>query len=367
MRRPAYHLTQPGWVILAAVVALMALGVACIYVTNTHYTRGDDGPVNAAKQIVFALTGAVLALVTLRVGYERIARHAYVIFAVVLVALVPLLLARLLHTSFGGLMPERNGAHRWIRLPGFQLQPSEFMKLAYILALAWYLRYRKNYRRFTGLLLPFVISSVPLALILVEPDLGTALLLVPVLFAMLFMAGAKLRHLAVIVLGGALLIPLAWPVIKPYQKLRVTAVLLQSDALRQAVIEQPDKYEFLATKRQALEWSRDSGYQLVHALSAVGSGRWFGHGWGHGVYVENNWLPDRHNDLVFALIAHQWGLVGCLLVLACYVVIVAAGVYIASATTEPFGRLLAVGVISLISTQVVINVGMPVGIMPSPA
>ncbi|MCH7632601.1 MAG: FtsW/RodA/SpoVE family cell cycle protein, partial [Planctomycetes bacterium] len=90
----------------------------------------------------------------------------------------------------------------------------------------------------------------------------------------------------------------------------------------------------------------------------------FGHGWGKGIYVDTSLLPDRHNDFIFAIVAHQWGLIGCLLVLACYVVIVIAGVRIASVTTEPFARLLAVGIVTLIATQAFISVAMSVGLMP---
>jgi cell division protein FtsW (lipid II flippase) len=238
------------------------------------------------------------------------------------------------------------------------------MKLAYVLALAWYLRYRKNYRRFTGLMLPFVLSAIPLALILLEPDLGTVLLLIPVLFSMLFVAGARLRHLAVIVLIGIACVPLAWGQIKGYQRARVTAVLLQSPTLRQAVIDHPEDYKQLATRRQALEWAASSGYQLVHSKNAIGSGGFFGQGWGDGVYVNHTLLPDRHNDFIFSVVAHQWGLMGCLLVLGCYTAIVLAGIQIAASTTDPFGRLLAVGVVTLLAVQVLINVGMASGLMP---
>ena len=364
MRRPVLDLTSPGWVILLAISVLMIIGLACIYVTDTHYVRGNDGPQNAAKQSVFVLFSMIAAYVVLRIGYREIARHAYVLFALALAALLPLLLAKLLHTSLGGLTPPRNGAYRWIRLPGFQLQPSEMMKVAYLVALAWYLRYRRNYRRLAGLLLPFAVSTVPLALILVEPDLGTALLLVPVLFTMLFMAGAKIRHLAFVALLGLVALPFAWGQIRDYQRLRVTSVLLQSEWLRRAVIDNPEAYGWLANKRQALEWTASSGYQLVHSKNAIGSGKLFGHGWGKGVYVTNGLLPDRHNDFVLSIVGHQWGAVGCLLVVGCYAVIVMAGVRIASVTTEPFGRLLAVGVVALIATQVIINVGMTIGLLP---
>ena len=305
--------------------------------------------------------------VVLRVGYYEIARHAYLIFAIGVLLLVPLFVARLMHSSFGGLTAPRNGAYRWIHLPGYQLQPSEFMKVAYLIALAWYLRYRKNYRRLGGLVWPVAMSFLPLVLILVEPDLGTALLIVPGLFAMLFMAGAKLRHLMLIAFVGIVAMPLAWTHIKPYQRLRITSVLLQSEELRKAVIEDPARYRKLASKRQAIEWAASSGYQLVHSKNALGSGGVLGYGWGDGVYTESDLLPDRHNDFVFALIGHQWGILGCLLVLVCHTLIVMAGVRIASVTQDPFAQLLAVGVVTLIAMQVIINIAMTVGLMPKSA
>ncbi|MCH7885177.1 MAG: FtsW/RodA/SpoVE family cell cycle protein [Planctomycetes bacterium] len=364
MSRPIHALTQPGWLVLVSMVVLVTLGTASIYVTDTHYVRGHDGPVNAAKQVVHVVVGLALASLVLRIGYQRIARYGYALFGLAVLALVPLLLAKMLGTTFGGMVEPRNGAFRWIQLPGFQVQPSEFVKLTYVIALAAYLRYRRNYRRFGGLLLPFLISIFPLALILAEPDLGTVLLLIPLLFALLFTAGAKILHLGIIALIAVAMAPLAWGQIKGYQRLRVTAVLLQSERLRQAVIHDPETYAALATKRQALEWAAGSGYQLVHSKNAIGSGGLWGQGWGQGAYVTHSLLPDRHNDFVFSLIGHQWGLLGCVVVLACYSVIVVAGMRIASVTTDPFGRLLAIGIITLIATQVLINVGMTLGLMP---
>ena len=365
MRRATLDLTELGWAISIAIGVLVLLGIASVYVTDTHYVPGDDGPRNAAKQCVFVLAGIVLSIGVLKIGYQAISRHAYPIFLVVFLALVPLFVARLWHMDFGGLTRPTNGAYRWIRLPGFQLQPSEFMKVAYLVALASYLRYRKNYRRFGGLLVPLMASAFPLALILVEPDLGTVLLLLPVLFAMLYMAGARIRHLLIIVMLALAAAPLVWSQIKGYQRMRVTAVLLQSDRLRQAVIDNPGAYRALmASKRQAIEWAASSGYQLVHSKNAIGSGGVLGFGWGDGVYVTSSLLPDRHNDFVLSIVGHQWGLAGCLLALLCYAVMVAAGARIASVTPDPFGRLLSIGVVVLIATQVLINAGMTVGLMP---
>ncbi len=364
MRRGIFDLTDPGRAIAIAIGVLTLIGIASIYVTDTHYASGHDGPANALKQGIRVLAGAIVALVMLRIGYQQVSRYAYAVFVIGVVALVPLLIAKMTHFSFGGLVTPRNGAYRWIQFPGFLLQSSEFMKVAFVIALAWYLRYRRNYRRFGGLLIPFIASVLPLALILLEPDLGTALLLVPVLFVMLFMAGAKVWHLLIIAAVGFAAIPFAWSHAESYQRLRVTAVLLQSDSLREAVIRNPEDYRAVATKRQALEWRASSGYQLVHSKTAIGSGGILGQGWGKGVYVENSLLPDRHNDFIFAIIAHQWGLAGCVVVLACFVTIVVAGVRIVSVRREPFARSLGIGVITLLATQVCISVAMSAGLMP---
>ena len=364
MRRATYDLTNPGWAIASAVAILALVGIASIYLTDTHYASGHDGPANAAKQAVRVLLGFFLAATVLRIGYQHVGRYSYTIFLVCLIGLVPLIVAKVIHSNLGGLTTPRNGAYRWIQLPGFLLQPSEFMKIAYVLALAWYLRFRRKVGGFGGVLLPVMVSAAPIALILLEPDLGTAMILVPVLFAMLFAAGAKKRYLAVFVLAGLAAAPLAWGHIESYQRLRVTAVLLQSDELRKAVIESPEAYTGLATKRQALEWSASAGYQLVHSKNAIGSGGIWGTGWGQGVYVENTLLPDRHNDFIFAIIAHQWGLIGCLLVIGCFTAIAVAGARIASVTTEPFARLLAVGLVTLITSQAIVNMGMTMGLLP---
>lgn len=357
-------LTWPGWALALAVFTLLGVGLACIYVTDTHYAAGHDGPRNAAKQAVYIGFSLAAGLMVMRVGYHGIARHAYLLLLVAVAMLIPLAVAKALHTSFGGIAPERNGAHRWIQLPGVQVQPSELFKPAYILALAWFLRYRRNYRRFRGLLIPFFLSAVPFGLILMEPDLGMALLMAPVLLVMLYAAGARLSHMALIVALALAALPLAWGRIQGYQRARVTAVLLQSESLRRAVIEKPEDFQLLATKRQALEWAASTGYQLVQSKNAIGSGGLTGQGWGAGTYVTHPLLPDRHNDFVFAIIGHQFGWIGCAVVAMCYLVIVAVGLIIASSTIEPVGRLVAVGVTTLLGAQAAVNMAMTVGLAP---
>ncbi len=355
------RLTGEGWVIAAAVATLGTIGLACI--AATEHASGE-GYRNTSKQVFYFVCATLAAVLILRVGYQHIAQHAYLIFGIALLLLIPPFIARVTHFEFGGLVPERRNTYRWIQLPGFALQPSEFMKVAYMLGLAWYLRYRKNYRTLTGLMTPLVMSAVPMALILLQPDLGTTLQTIPVLFVVLFVAGARVKHLVLFVVAGLILVPIGWSRIAPYQRARVALVLMQSEELRAKVIAQPDRYAWLATPRQAARWTHDDGYQLIASKAALGSGGVVGHGWGQGTYVEYNTLPEKHNDFVFAIIGHQWGLLGCLVVLSCYTLIALAGLRIATATTEPFARLLAVGVVTLIASQSLINIGENIGLMP---
>jgi cell division protein FtsW (lipid II flippase) len=317
------------------------------------------------KQLFVGLVGIAACLCVVRIGYRRIAPWAYVLFGLSTLLLLPMVISKYTHFNFGGLVPESRGAHRWIQVPGVQLQPSELMKIGYILGLAWYLRYRRNYRTFWGLFAPFMMSFVPMALILLEPDLGTVLLFLPVLFGMLFVAGARLRHLAIIACLGVAAVPVLWSKMEAYQRSRVVAAALQSTTLRERMVANPEKWSFTGfTKRDVLEWEASSGMQLVRSKAALGSGGFFGKGWGRGTYVEQNFLPDRHNDFIFAIVGHQWGLLGCLVVLGCYALVAVCGAEIALSTPEPFGRLLAMGVVCLMAAQTIINIGMTIGLMP---
>lgn len=349
----------PATAIVFAVVILFIIGLLCIYATEFLQT---DRPTNTIKQLIFAVAGVGVVLFVRKLGYLWFARNGYIIFVCGVLLLIPLVMARFV--SFGDLIPNRRGAYRWINLPGFQLQPSEAMKIAYIVGLACYLRYRENYRTFSGLMVPIVASFIPLVLILLEPDLGTVLLMMPVLAIMLYAAGARPRHFTVLALVAITTAPILFFQLQPYQRLRIFGVALQSTALRSKLINEPDKFAFLGTKRQAMEWEVGAGMQLVRSKVALGSGGMFGQGWGNGTYVEFDLLPDEHNDFIFAIIGHQWGLIGCLVVLACYLIIILAGMEMAARTHDPFARLLAVGVIALMATQVTINVGMTIGLMP---
>jgi len=263
-------------------------------------------------------------------------------------------------------VPVKHGVRRWIQIgPLPQFQPSELCKIAYVLALAWYLRYYSNYRKFTGLIGPFILTLLPMALIVFEPDLGTVVLMMPILFAMLFVAGARSRHLLIIILLAIFASPLLWHFMEPYQRSRISSVLLQSNWIRQKTLKYPMLCRILAGNRNNIEtWEKNDGYQLTHSKFAIASGGAGGTGFRKGPYVKYSFLPDRHNDFIFALIGHQWGFRGCAAVLLLYVIIVACGLEIAVANTEPFARLLAVGLVAMFAVEVIVNVSMAIGLMP---
>jgi rod shape determining protein RodA len=315
------------------------------------------------KQVVFACFGlAGLVLVNL-VSYRRLGEISYWLYVLILILLAVLLVDKFVELPFVSVV---NGARRWIRLPfSLSIQPSELCKVSYVLALAWYLRYRSNYRNFKALIGPFVLTILPMALILLEPDLGTVLLMMPVLFAMLFVAGAKAKHLVMIIVAALLISPFLWHKMQPYQRLRISSVLLQSEWLRDKAEEHPALGRILVgTNFSSKRWQDDWGYHLIRSKYAVASGGMNGFGFGRGPFLKYNFLPERHNDFIFAIIAHQWGFLGCMGVLTLYVILLWCGLIIARENKDPFARLTTIGIIMVFAIQVIVNVTMTIGIMP---
>lgn len=317
------------WLIMLCTAALVALGMSGI-------ARGDE--LAAGTFVNRQLVWGVLALPALCVAalfpYRRLKPWSFLVFGGCLLLLIAV-----------HFFPPRNGAKSWIPLGIAYLQPSEPMKLAYILALAHYLMYRRNYRRLPGLIAPFALTAVPVVLILREPDLGTSLLFFPVLFAMLFAAGARLRHLALICLMGAAMLPVMWKLMNAEQKSRITTVFAQTDGG-----EAPwgDGYH-LHQSKQVLALGGVWGSEVA-GMPAVPAVAYH--------------LPAGRTDFVFCLVGERWGLPGTLVVIVLYLILLARGLAVAGATDEAFGRLVAVGIVALLAAQVAINTGMTVGLMP---
>jgi len=355
---------------MATVLILVGIGIATIYSVghpaepSLASETGNLGDVwkTQVKYTVVAIFGFIAVNL---VNYRRLGSISYWFFAGVLVLLAYLLVSKyIVELPFAS---DTLGTYRWIKpevggraLP--QIQPSEFCKLTYILALAWYLRYRSNYRNFKALIGPFALALLPMVLILPEPDLGTVLLLMPILFTMLFVAGAKVKHLLIIVLMALLVGPL---LMRSYQRIRISSVVLQNAWVREKAEKHPWLGKVLVgTKFSEKQWKSDWGWQLIRSKYAVASGGAKGYGFRRGPFVKYNFLEARHNDFIFAMIAHQWGFWGCLGLLGLYIIIVGCGLEIAANNTDPFGKLLAVGIVAMFVVEVIINVSMTVGLMP---
>lgn len=356
--------------LLLTALLLVAIGITTIYSVGHPAEQGPAGQVEEdlaglwKKQLIFTLAGIGGFIVVNLINYRRFGAVSFWIFTCGLAALAYLLASRYIGLP---LAPQINNSHRWLvfhsRLP--RIQPSEFFKVAYILTLAWYLRYRSNYRNFRALIGPFALTVLPMVMILLEPDLGTVMLMMPVLFTMLFVAGAKTKHLLIIILMAVLISPLLWSKMRLNQRIRISSVLLQSEWLRDKAQKHPRLGEVLVgTAFSENKWQSDWGWQLIRSKYAVASGGATGYGFRNGPFVKYNFLSERENDFIFAVVAQQWGFWGCIGLLGLYVIIVGCGLEIAANNTDPFGRLLAVGIIAMFVVEVIINVGMTMGIMP---
>ncbi|MBN1795760.1 MAG: FtsW/RodA/SpoVE family cell cycle protein [Sedimentisphaerales bacterium] len=359
-------------VLLAASAALLAIGIFAIYAVGHP---AENSPASEAeqfsgfwkKQLVFAALGGLAFVAINLIRYRRLGEISYWLYSVVLLLLGILLLGKFIDIPF---VPEINGTHRWIRftiagreLPG--IQPSELCKLAYIIALCWYLRYRSNYRSFKALIGPFLLTLLPMVLIVLEPDLGTVMLMMPVLFVMLFVAGARVKHLLMIILLAILVSPLLWLFMQPYQRMRISSVFLQSPAIRQQAERHPKITEkILGTEFNQRLWDSRAGYHLNRSKLAITSGGPAGSGYRRGPFIKYDFLPYRINDFIFSVIAHQWGFAGAFTVILLFVIIIICGLEISNHNTDPFGRLLAMGITVTLTVEVIVNISMTLGLMP---
>ncbi|MHC4819821.1 MAG: FtsW/RodA/SpoVE family cell cycle protein, partial [Planctomycetota bacterium] len=307
------------------------------------------------RQITGIVVGAAAGAVVLLVPYKSLVSRAYLFYAFNLVLLALVLVAG----------PMRNESQRWLTLFGFDFQPSELMKLTLVLTLARFIRFRSSYKTFRGLWAPFGLTLLPMALILKQPDLGTALLCIPILFTMLFVAGARARHLATIVLLGTLsMFPVYLWSLKPYQKSRIDGFLAQLGIEERDHTAQTEAERIQRKKANRKALKNKENYQVSKSKVAIGSGGLGGVGHGRGEEHALYWVPERHTDFIFAGVANEWGLMGSLAVLALFGWLLAAILGVALRQRDPAGRLICIGVFALFGFQAFINIAMTVGLMP---
>ncbi len=323
-------LTYFDWALLLAIMALGSLSVVSLYGANAA-TLSSFRQSLPLRQLTWFGVGTLVLFVSCTVSYRNLARFAYAFFWFCLVALIAVLVLGKV-----GL-----GAQRWIKIGFLTFQPSELMKLGLVLFLARYFDdHRETLHQPRTMFIPAACTLGCAVLVLKQPDLGTALLLVFIGIAMMLLLGLHWRYLLPVVIGGGVLTPILWHFLKEYQRRRILVFL------------NPDIDPLGAS------------YHIAQSLIAVGSGGAFGKGFLAASQSQLNFLPMSHTDFLFAMLAEQWGFVGCLAVLLVYVFIVTRGLQIAGDAPDFFASLLATGISAMLAIQVFINVSMVLGALP---
>ncbi len=317
--------------VLLAIVFIICIGGLFILYSATQVKSLPFVESYVFRQIIWIALATVLLVVMINMSYQKFLDISYALYAVnvILLALV-LILGR-----------ERLGAQRWFAIGDFAFQPSEFIKISFILVFASLLGSKKvDFQYARAFIIPLIVLAVPFLLVVVQPDLGTALLLLPIFFSMMYVAGARIKHLVVLLLVALASTPFFWHFLRDYQRQRLLV--------------------FLNPNVDPL----GAGYTIIQSKIAVGSGGLIGKGWLAGTQNQLNFLPERHTDFIFSVIGEEWGLFGALALTLLFFLIVKRGLDIAHSTNDMYGKLVAVGIITLLTLQVVINIAMTIGFMP---
>ena len=332
------RLKKLDWPVLVAVFALVLF--TWPYMKSASYRSAADGrghyTSSPEKQIVWVVAGIAAALVLLIPSYRSLAEVSLILYVGGLATLVLVML-------FGS---EINGAKSWIRLPAnVRLQPSELVKITTVIALAHYLAPEGKARRMECVLAALAMAAVPAVMIAAQPDLGTALMFVPAAVVMIFVAGARLKHLAILAAVTVALLPVLWLGMNPTQRSRITTWLQQGRNVTRA--ERVGRF-----------------HHMIQSKVAIGAGRWTGKGLGQGTQNRLNYLGFRNTDFIFAVICEEAGFLGANAVIVLYLLLAGAGLGIAQRCREPVGRLIAVGVVTLFVVQGFVNIAMTIGMLP---
>jgi rod shape determining protein RodA len=335
-----------GLMLMDPLLMVAALGlVACSLVTLHVATRGlTPGPsYYVERQALYAGVGLFLAVVLSLIDYSRLREYKYVLYGAMIVLNVVVL----------GMTPIQN-SRRWIPLPFFEFQSSEFGKILLILALGAFLvdrARRLNEWRTTFRIM--LLAVLPAVIVMAQPDLGTSLVYVVVGFAILFVAGSPWKHLAallvvVVLAGGVVLIgpSVGLHVLQPYQQQRLTTFLNPTCSSKKG---QPDQ----------------TCYQLNQSLIAIGSGEKTGRGAVGATQTELNYLPAPSTDFVFAALGETYGFIGAALVLSLYALLIWRTLRILMVSKNLYGTVIAGGILAMLMFQIFVNVGMTLGIMPT--
>jgi len=319
------------WALFLVTALLAVVGVVNLY-SATSVARAALSEVYI-QQVYWLMIGGIAASVVALIDYRHYERFGYALYGLGIVLLVLVFI----------LGRDIRGSSRWIYIGSFSFQPSEFMKLFLIIALAKYLHNDppSDGRQLRNLIFPALITAAPTILVLKQPDLGTALILGLIFVSICALIRVQTKSLLLILGGCALLIPILWSyVLKDYQKQRITA--------------------FLNPEENILS----TGWHAHHARIAIGNGGWFGRGFMRGTQNQFLFLPDQHTDFPFPVFAEDWGFIGSICLVGLYGFLIFCSIRIASTARDRFGAVIAVGVGSLVFWHAFFNLGMVTGVLP---
>jgi rod shape determining protein RodA len=318
------------WTLLGLVLLIASIGILNLYSITSHWEV--TGTPVYLKQTFWLLIGLVLMITIAFIEYRFYSDFGYIVYSASIFLLL-LVLAYGIITS---------GAQRWIKIGFINFQPSEFVKIAFILALAKFFHRPPDREGYSlkHLIFPFLLLMIPMILILKQPDLGTAIILFLVFFSILLFVKIRWPSLLAMVIVGASILPLVWRFLKEYQRKRIITFF------------NPDLDPLGA------------GYHLIQSKIAVGSGGILGKGFMKGTQCKLGFLPEQQTDFIFSVLGEEWGLIGSLILVLLYFSLIWWGLRIAVQAKDRFGALISFGVVAMLFWHVFINIGMVLGLMP---
>jgi len=319
------------WTLFILIAGITFIGLLNIYSACLSISTLGQTPYYI-KQIQWIIIGFVGMTIAFFIDYRFLVRHAYIIHGIAILLLFVVLIAG----------NAARGSQRWIALGSFTFQPSELVKLTIILSLAKYFDAHQLSRgyRLNELLIPFLLTIAPFLLILKQPDLGTGLILLIIFSAIVLFVGMDYKSLLITAAGGLIMIPVVWHFLKGYQKERI--------------------FTFFSPENDPL----GAGYHIIQSMIAIGSGGFWGKGYLKGTQTQLRFLPEQQTDFVFSVFAEEWGFMGGLVLLLLFFYLIIWGLKIMLHSKDYSGALLSFGITMLILSEVCINIGMVLGILP---
>jgi len=319
------------WGLFGLSVVIGCIGLATLYSAVTAEAPAPQ-KILFFKQLIWFAIGLAAMVVSFMFNYKLLDRWAQSIYTICILLLICVLV-------FGKYI---GGSKRWLILGPISIQPSELVKIAVIAVLARYFSKDAYTRGFTlrELIRPFILTMIPILLIVKQPDLGTAMVIVLIAGTMTVFVKIERRSLISLIVSCSIIIPMIWFFLKEYQKQRILV--------------------FLDPDRDPL----GAGYHIIQSKIAIGSGMIGGKGFLKGTQNALSFLPEEHTDFIFSVLAEEWGFLGSIVLILLFLVLIFWGLNIAIACREPFGTILAVGITAMIFWQVFINIGMAMGLMP---